>query len=120
MSYLSGPASERERLFSGRSNNDFMTQSNDAKIDVLDSKTEQLKNAVRSLGGILTEDASHLSSLGNVIDQSSTAVSGVRRSLKAIVDDPSAFGVMKIAILVFTILCVLYFGGKLLCYFLSK
>lgn len=110
----------RARLFNGSRdyNQVAMNAGNEMLIDSLGDKSSTLLNLAKGIRSTLDEDDAQLIALNNTMDRGSDFVSKAKGMVSNIVDDPSAIGVMKIATTVFTSLCAVYFGGKIIFKFL--
>ena len=86
---------------------------NEIAMEELEKKTSTLLNITKRVDETLRMDSENLKSYQNVMEDGSGLMKKSSLVVKSIVDDPTAMGVMKISFLVFLILFILYFGGKL-------
>lgn len=112
----------RARLLNGSKGYDqvAMNAGNEMLVDSLGDKSSKLLNIAKGIRESFKNDEEQLISLSTSMDKSANLVSKAKGLVTNIVDDPTPVGVMKIASLVFTSLCVLYFGGKLIYRLLSR
>lgn len=94
---------------------DTINNGNEIMLDSLKDQTSRLLGVTKSLDVSLQEDNKELDSLRTKLFRGTDLSSKSRSLLHSITEDPSYFGVFKIAMLVFICLCLLYFGGKLIC-----
>ena len=87
-------------------------QANLMAMDQLADSTTSLLESTRRIHTSLKDQNTRLHAMVQNSMDADDGMSSSRRFVKDIVDDPTAVGVCKIAIIVFTTLCVLYFGGK--------
>lgn len=106
--------SERERLLgNNRMNyNNAINSGIDIMIDDLEDKTSKLLQVTQSVNQTMLRDEETRRTLFESVDKSDVAMSKGRRFVSDITNDPTYFGVFKIALLVFSTLSILYFGGK--------
>lgn len=93
---------------------DAVQNGNEIMLDSLKDQTGRLLGITKSLDMSLREDNKELDSLRETLFRGTDLTSKSRALLHNITDDPSYFGVFKIAMLVFVSLLLLYFGGKLI------
>lgn len=114
---------ERERLLgSNRMNplDDAINDGNEVMIDDLEEKTSRLLFLTKNVDQTLRRDEDTRRTLADSVDKSDLMMSKGRQFISDVTNDPTYFGVFKIAMLVFTSLCILYFGGKFLFRFVFK
>ena len=99
---------------------DAIASGNEIMLDELKEKTSRLLGMTRNVDQTLSNDNAELESLRGSMYRSTDLTSKGREFLSSITNDPTYFGVFKIALLVFTSLCVLYFGSKFLYRIISK
>ena len=90
-----------------------MNQANTMAIDSIADSTTLLLEHTKRLHSNLHDQNERISGMLDNGDEANNGMSSGLKFVKSVVDDPSGIGIMKIALLVFTTLCVLYFGGKL-------
>ena len=114
---------ERERLLGNNRSNPLdnaINDGNEVMIDDLEAKTSRLLLLSQSVDQTLRRDEDTRRALTESIDKSDIMMSKGRRFVSDITNDPTYFGVFKIAMLVFWSLCIIYFGGKFLFCFVFK
>lgn len=106
--------SERDRLLTNRSSNaDALDTGNQEYYEEIEKKTEQMKAAASMLNSQLDQDSLIVKGAYDTILNGSSMMNKGLLFVRNITNDPTGLGIMKIAFLVFTVLCVMYFGGKL-------
>jgi len=93
---------------------DALNKGNELAIEELESKSAKILFMTKRVDESLRTDAENLRAFHSTMDNGNSMMQKGVFAIKSITDDPSAMGVMKIALTVFTILCVLYFGGKII------
>lgn len=114
---------ERERLLGNNRSNildNAINDGNEVMIDDLEAKTARLLLLSQNVDQTLRRDEDTRRALTESVDRSDVMMSKGRRFISDVTNDPTYFGVFKIAMLVFTSLCILYFGGKFLFCFVFK
>ena len=115
--------SERDRLLRPSQSSPVDSAINDGNefiISDLEGKTKQLLHLTRNVKNNLDADEEMRLSLSDAILRGGDLVSRSNSLLSNVTNDPSAFGVFKIAMLVFTGLCTVYFGGKFVFKFFTQ
>ncbi|KAK8866985.1 hypothetical protein M9Y10_009954 [Tritrichomonas musculus] len=101
--------------------NSAINDGNEIMIDDLETKTSQLLLMTQTIDKALNTDENCRNALLESIDKTDLLMIKGNKFVSAIVNDQSYFGVFKIAFLVFTTLCSIYFGGKLaLCFIIRN
>lgn len=102
----------------GGKDDDFAAQTMDRAnmmaLDDLADSTDRLLQHTKTLHGQIRSDVERLDSVLYTGSNANDMMAKGRQFVKSITDDPTGIGIMKIALVTFTILCTLYFGGKLL------
>lgn len=114
---------ERERLLGNNRMNildNAINDGNEVMIDDLEAKTSRLLLLTKNVDQTLRRDEDTRRALSESIDKSDLMMSKGRKFVSDVTDDPTYFGVFKIAMLVFSSLCVVYFGGKIIFRFFVK
>jgi hypothetical protein len=86
---------------------DAVERHNEQMIDALGDKTQRLLELTHTVHRSLRDDRRQLDPLDMSMDTSPVVVANGRALVAGIVDDPTYFGVGKIAICVFILLCVI-------------
>jgi hypothetical protein len=81
-------------------------------LDDLDLKTQQLLIASRGVQDVFRDDDAARKSLSASVDRGYDVRNVSRSLLNSVTNEPTYFGVFKIAMLVFWTLCIIYFPGK--------
>lgn len=102
----------------GGKDDDFAAQTMDRAnmmaLDDLADSTDRLLQHTKTLHGQIRSDVERLDNVLYTGSNANDMMGKGRQFVKSITDDPTGIGIMKIALVTFTILCTLYFGGKLL------
>lgn len=99
---------------------DDMDERNEQMLSSLSEQTAELRRVAGSLHSIFQNGKENLQSLTANVETSGTMMERSRRYLSTVTDDPTYFGVFKIAMLVFWSLTITYFGLKFLSRFVFK
>lgn len=114
---------ERERLLGNNKMNlldNAINDGNEVMIDDLEAKTSRLLLLTKNVDQTLRRDEDTRRTLSESVDRSDLMMSKGRKFVSDVTNDPTYFGVFKIAMLVFSSLCILYFGGKFIFRFIIK
>jgi hypothetical protein len=114
--------SRRESPFAsglpGDSGLDVLENRNEQLLSALSDKSRRLLDLSRSVRGKLSDDKAQLEALSTSMDTGSSLVATGHRALSWVANDPTYFGVCKIATIVFFVLAIichlLKFGWRLL------
>lgn len=90
-----------------------MNQANNMALDSIADSTTALLEHTKRLHSNLHDQNDRISSMLDNGDEANNGMSNGMKFVKSIVDDPSGIGIMKIAMIVFVTLCVIYFGSKI-------
>ena len=104
----------------GYSCEDEIDDRNEQMIIDLYDKSNQFKRLAVSLKHTFNSGYQQLGELSTSISTSDSVMHKARVYVSSITDDPTFFGVCKIAMCVFMLLTILYFGGKLIFNIVSK
>jgi hypothetical protein len=91
---------------------DIASLHNDRMLDDLGHKTEQLLLVTRGVRDVLRDDHAELESLSMSVNRGYDIRDVSRNLLDSVTNEPTYFGVFKIAMLVFWTLCIIYFPGR--------
>jgi hypothetical protein len=86
---------------------DVLENRNDQLLSALSDKSRQLLDLSRSVRGTLSDDRAHLEALSTSMNTGTDLVVRGRAAFSSITNDPTYFGVCKIAIFVFLALVII-------------
>ena len=93
---------------------DPIREANENMLDSILDKTSRLVHSTRKINNQLVQDGQYLEDMRGQMTRGELAVNRSKDLVKSIVDDPTSLGVCKISTATFTVLCILWFGGKLI------
>jgi hypothetical protein len=99
---------------------DVINARNEQMLDALGAKTRQLLTVSRGVRDCLLDDQLELESLSISMHNGNDMMSKGRQFLHNVTDDPTYFGVFKIAMFVFWTLFLIYFPGKFVIRYVSR
>lgn len=80
--------------------------------DMVSEKAAQINGLAKSMRWALADDRNNVDRLTDMMTQSDSYMSQGMRYVSSVTEDPTAMGVFRIAMLVFTALTTTYFGAK--------
>ena len=91
---------------------DEMNDRNEEMMSILSDKTAELRRMAGGFKEVFDNSRETVASLAMNMENSGTMMERSRRYLSTVTDDPTYYGVFKIAMLVFWTLTISYFGLK--------